>query len=45
MTIPTALYIVGLVLALAEEFRAQGQSLVAYAAIAISVGLLWGVWA
>jgi hypothetical protein len=37
-----ALIIVGLVLALIEEFRAHGQSLVAWAVVAIAVALLWG---
>ncbi len=40
--IVTALFIVALVLALIEEFRARGESLIAYAVIALSIGLLWG---
>lgn len=42
MTIATVLFIVALILALVDEFRAQGQSLTAYAVILICVGLLWG---
>jgi hypothetical protein len=39
-TIVTALFIVALILALIDEFRAQGQSLTAWAVVALSVGLL-----
>ncbi len=42
MTIPTILFIVALILALVDEFRAQGQSLTGWAVAAIAIGLLWG---
>lgn len=42
MTIPTILFVIALVLALIEEFQAQGRSLVGWAAVAIAIGLLWG---
>jgi hypothetical protein len=42
MGIPEILFIVALILAIIEEFRAQGQSLVSWAVILIAVGLLWG---
>jgi cytochrome c oxidase subunit IV len=42
MTIPTILFVVALVLALVDEFRAQGQSLTGWAVVLISIGLLWG---
>jgi uncharacterized membrane protein len=42
MTIPTILFIVALILAIIDEFRAQGQSLTAWAVILIALGLLWG---
>lgn len=42
MNIPTILIIIALVLAVIEEFRAQGQSLIAWAVILVSVALLWG---
>jgi len=44
MTIVAVFYVVALILAVIEEFRAQGQSLLAWAVILICVGLLWGVW-
>ena len=40
MSIETVLFAVGLVLAAIEEFRAKGNSLLAWAVIAIAVGLL-----
>lgn len=43
MGVPTVLYIVALILAIIEEFRAQGQSLLAWAVILIAAGLLWGL--
>lgn len=41
MNIPSILFIVALILALIDELRARGQSLVAWAAILIAIGLLW----
>jgi hypothetical protein len=42
MSIATILFVVALVLALIEEFQSNGRSLVGWAAVAISIGLLWG---
>ena len=42
MTIPTILFVVALILALVDEFQAQGRSLVGWAVVAIAIGLLWG---
>ena len=42
MTIPTILFVIALVLALVDEFRARGQSLTGWAVVLISIGLLWG---
>ena len=42
MSIATVLFIVALILAIIEEVRARGESLVSWAVIAIAVGLLWG---
>lgn len=42
MTIPTLLIVVALVLALVDEFRAQGQSLTGWAVVFIAIALLWG---
>ncbi len=42
MSIPTILIVVALILALIDEFRAQGQSLTGWAAVLISIALLWG---
>jgi hypothetical protein len=42
MTIPTILFVVALILALVDEFRAQGQSLTGWAVVLVSIGLLWG---
>lgn len=38
----TALFLVALILALVDEFRARGQSLTGWAVVAIALGLLWG---
>jgi hypothetical protein len=43
VNIPTVAFLVALILALIDEARARGESLVAWAVIAIAVGLLWGV--
>ena len=42
MTIPMILIIVALILALVDEFRAQGQSLTGWAVVLICISLLWG---
>jgi hypothetical protein len=42
MSIPTILILGALLLALIEEFQAQGRSLVGWAVVLISVALLWG---
>lgn len=42
MSVPTILYIVALILALVDEFRAQGQSLTGWAVVLVCLGLLWG---
>jgi hypothetical protein len=42
LTIPIALFLVALILALVDEFRAQGQSLTGWAVVLVCVGLLWG---
>ena len=42
MSIPIILFIVALILALVDEFRAQGQSLTGWAVVLVCVGLLWG---
>ena len=42
MSIAIVLFIVALVLALVEEFQAQGRSLIGWAVVAICVGLLYG---
>lgn len=42
MSIPVVLFIVALILALIDELRSRGESLVCYAVILIAVGLLWG---
>jgi hypothetical protein len=39
---PTILFIVALILALIDEFRAHGQSLTGWAVILLALGLLWG---
>lgn len=40
--IPLALTIVALILALIDEFQAQGRSLVGWAVVALAIALLWG---
>jgi drug/metabolite transporter superfamily protein YnfA len=42
MSIPTILILVGLLLALVDEFRARGQSLTGWAVVFVCVALLWG---
>ena len=42
MSIPTILIIVGLVLALIEQFQAQGRSLIGWAVVFVCIALLWG---
>jgi drug/metabolite transporter superfamily protein YnfA len=42
MSIPTLLVIVALVLALIDEFRANGQSLTGWAVVFVCLSLLWG---
>jgi hypothetical protein len=42
MSIPTVLIIVAAILALVDEFRAQGQSLTGWAVVFICAALLWG---
>ena len=42
MSIPTALALVALILALVEEFRDRGQSLIGWAVVLIAIALLWG---
>ncbi|HKR50533.1 MAG TPA: hypothetical protein VJT72_13350 [Pseudonocardiaceae bacterium] len=42
MSIPDILILVALVLALVEEFQAQGRSLVGWAVVLVCIALLWG---
>jgi hypothetical protein len=42
MSVPTILIIVALILALVDEFRAQGQSLTAWAVVFLAIALLIG---
>ena len=42
MTVPTVLVIVAGILALVDEFRAQGQSLTGWAVVLVCAALLWG---
>jgi hypothetical protein len=42
VSIPVVLFVVALILAAVDEFRAQGQSLTDWAVILIGIGLLWG---
>jgi hypothetical protein len=42
VSIAIVLFIVALILALVDEFRAQGQSLTGWAVVLICIGLLWG---
>lgn len=44
MSVPTILFIVALILALIDEFRARGQSLTGWAVVFIALGLLWGTF-
>jgi len=42
MNIATVLVIVGLILALVDEFQAAGKSLTAWAVVLVCASLLWG---
>ena len=42
MSIPTILIAVALILALVEQFRARGQSLICWAVVFLALALLWG---
>ena len=42
MSIPTLLVVIALVLALFDEFQAQGRSLIGWAVVFIAISLLWG---
>jgi hypothetical protein len=42
MTIPTILVIVALILALVDEFQANGRSLVGWAVVLLCIAGLWG---
>ena len=42
MSLPTILIVVAVILALIDEFRAQGQSLTGWAVVLIGIALLWG---
>jgi hypothetical protein len=42
MSIATVLIVIGLVLALVDEFQAQGRSIIGWALVAVCLGLLWG---
>ena len=42
MSIPLILALVALILALVDEFRAQGQSLTGWAVVFLSIAFLWG---
>lgn len=42
MSIPTILTVVALILALVDEFQAQGRSLTGWAVALIAIALLWG---
>jgi len=42
MSIPTVLFVVALILALIDEFRAEGKSLTGWAVVLVCIGLLWG---
>ena len=42
MSIPTILTVVALILALVDEFQAQGKSLLGWAVVLLSIALLWG---
>jgi hypothetical protein len=43
MSITDVLVIVALILAIIEQFRARGQSLIVWAVILICIALLWGL--
>ncbi len=42
MSVAVILYAVALILALVDEFQAQGKSLTAWAVAFVCIGLLWG---
>jgi hypothetical protein len=42
MSVPAILVVVALVLAVIEEFNAQGRSLLGWAVILVALSLLWG---
>lgn len=42
MSVPTALFLVALLLALVAEFQAEGKSLTGWAVVAVCLGLLYG---
>jgi hypothetical protein len=42
MSVSTVLFLVSIILAIVEEFQANGKSLLGWAVIATDVGLLWG---
>lgn len=42
MTMPTVLILVALVLALVDEFNANGRSLTGWAVVFVCIALLWG---
>ena len=44
MSIPTVLFLVALILAVIEQIRAKGQSLLIWAVFLICAGLLWGLF-
>lgn len=41
MSVPSLIVVVGLVLALIDEFQAQGRSLLGWAVVAVCIALLW----
>ena len=44
MAFPTVFYLVALILALVEEFQAQGRSILGWAVALVCIGLLWGLF-
>lgn len=42
MSIPAFLFLLAVVLALIEEFRTRGQSVLGWCVVLIGIGLLWG---
>lgn len=42
MTIVTGLYLAALIFALVDELQTRGQSILGYAVVVMSIGLLWG---